>query len=312
MIVLCTHVNPDGDGLGSMLALARAGRSAGKTVTPTVLGTVPRKYAFLFPDEDPADEHRFAQLATEADLVVVLDTSAPEQLAPVLDTLRNSREKVVVVDHHAAGGDIGQAQWVDPTAAAAGLMVGELIQRLGWDIDARTATHLSTAVLTDTGWLRFSNTDGRTLRAVADWFDRGVSPDELYDRLFQRDRVERLRLMALAIDSLELFCRSRLAVMMLRAGDFAHAGASRDETENIINEALRIETVEVAVMLVETPERIRVSLRSRGEVDVSTIAASMGGGGHARAAGLKADGPIALVRDQLVRTCRKALGCPKQ
>lgn len=306
-IVLCTHANPDGDGLGSMLALARSARATGREARVVVAGDLPRKYRFLFEDETPIGVDELSASGDWAEAIVLVDTTAVEQLGEMAAPLGGRLEKLVVIDHHAAGGEFGPVQWVDPAASAAGLLVGELLDELDWPVDVDVARCLTVAVLSDTGWLRFSNTDGRTLRALAAWLETGVEPDVLYDRLFQRDRVERLRLMARVIDSLELYHHCRLAVMTIRKEDFARTGARREETENLINEALRVETVEVAVLLTETPELVRVSLRSRSEVDVSAIAAELGGGGHARAAGLKADRDIDQLRAELIRRARRAL-----
>ncbi|MFP4140684.1 MAG: DHH family phosphoesterase [Planctomycetota bacterium] len=306
-ILLCTHTNPDGDGLGSMLALARSARQVGREARVVVAGEVPRKYGFLFEDETPLGVEDLSASADWADVLVVVDTTAVEQLTGMVAALQGRAEKLVVIDHHASGGTLGPLQWVDPSAAAAGLLVGELLEELGWPLDVSVARCLTVAVLSDTGWMHFSNTDARVLRAVARWLETGVEPDVLYDRLFQRDRVERLRLMARVIDSLELYHHARLAVMVLRRKDFDQTGARREETENLINEALRIETVDVAILLTETPDRIRVSLRSRCDVDVSAIAAEFGGGGHPRAAGLKSNEPIDELRRRLIRSARAAL-----
>jgi phosphoesterase RecJ-like protein len=307
-IVLCTHVNPDGDGLGSMLALARSARATGREARVVVAGDVPRKYRFLFDGETTLPVEELSASADWADLIVVVDTTATEQLGEMVAPLQGRPGKLAVIDHHAQGGQLSPVQWVDPSAAAAGLLVGDLLEELDWPVDRDVARCLTVAVVSDTGWMHFSNTDPRVLRAVAGWVEKGVQPDVLYDRLFQRDRVERLRLMARVIDSLELFHHSRLAVMVLRQEDFVQTGARREETENLINEALRVETVDVAIMLTETPEQVRVSLRSRCDVDVSAIAAKFGGGGHARAAGLKSDRPLDELRADLIRAARRALG----
>jgi phosphoesterase RecJ-like protein len=142
--------------------------------------------------------------------------------------------------------------------------------------------------------------------------------DKLYMKLFQCDRPQRLRLMTLMLQSLELHCGGRMATMMIRKGDFEITGALSEETENMVNEALRIAAVETAVLLVEngpSPEGVgpivRVSLRSRDEVDVAAVAASFGGGGHARAAGIRAVMPIEKLRDELVKACSEVLKQPK-
>ncbi len=297
--MVCTHVHPDGDGLGSMLALAGAGRAAGRETHTFVADEIPRRYESLF-GRRPHDGSDLQRLADSCDAIVIVDTASRQQLAGLEYALDHCRSKLVVIDHHATAEPLADAQWVDSSAAAAGVMVGELIDELDWPMSTEIAEHLATAVLSDTGWLRFSSTDGRCLRQVASWVDRGVSPDVLYARMFQQDRIERLKLLQRVLASLELRCDGRLAVMSLRTQDFAETGAGMDETENLINESLRLATVQAALLLVETPEYIRVSLRSRGGVDVSQIARNFGGGGHVRAAGLKVDAPLEDLRSRLV------------
>ena len=162
------------------------------------------------------------------------------------------------------------------------------------------ATALATAITSDTGWLRFANTDSRCLRVMGRLLDAGVRPDRLYARLFQCDRVERLRLTARMLATLELHCGGQLAVMCIRKADFEASGAMLEETENLINEALRIGTVESVVLLVESGDLIRVSLRSRDAIDVAAVAKGFGGGGHSRAAGLRSVLPIDELKRQLV------------
>jgi phosphoesterase RecJ-like protein len=305
LVIIC-HVNPDGDSLGASAALARAARAAGKTAR-VLPGEVPPRYEFLLAGQDVAPREQFASLADDVDALVVLDTSSHDQLGDLADDVRRLREKVVVIDHHATSDDLADDQWVDTTAAAAGLMVGELLDRLAWPIDLHTARCLATAVMSDTGWLRFSNTDGRCIRAVARWVEMGVATDTLYDRLYQRDRLERILLLRQMLDSLELHFDDRLAVMALREADFRAAGARQDETDNLINESLRIATVEIAVLLSQAPELTRVSLRSREQVDVSRVAADFGGGGHVRAAGFKSERPLDELLPAILVACGEAL-----
>jgi len=306
-LLVVTHARPDGDGLGSMAALACCAKAAGRAVTALVPDRVPQRYEALFAEAPATGPERFAALAADVDAIVILDTCAFAQLDGLVDTLREVREKVVVIDHHATADDVGASQWVDRSAAAAGVMVGELLEALGWDVPAAAAEAMMTAVTTDTGWLRFANTDGRCLRAVAAWIDAGVRPDVLYKRIYQSDRPERLRLMARVIDGLELHCGGALAVMTIRKADFEQTGAREDETENLVNEALRIGSVETAVILVENSDCVRASLRSRDAIDVAAIAKEFGGGGHQRAAGLRRDEDLDALKQRLVERCCEAL-----
>ncbi|HUS91214.1 MAG TPA: DHH family phosphoesterase [Phycisphaerae bacterium] len=306
-LLIVTHARPDGDALGSMAALAASAAEAGKTATMLVPGDLPARYDFLFPADRPAGVAEFARLADEADLVVIVDTCAFSQLDHLDEALTARRGKIVVVDHHATADDIGSVRWMDTSAAAAGVMVGELIDALGWPLTAAAAEALLVAVTTDTGWFRYANTDARCLRAAARLFETGIHPDELYARLYQADRPERLDLLRRALDSAELHHDGRIATMVLRRSDFSAAKARLDETENFVNEPLRVGRVEVSILLVENPDCTRVSLRSRGHVDVARVAGAFGGGGHVRAAGLRLTGDVDALKARLLAACAEAL-----
>jgi len=306
-LLLVTHARPDGDALGSMAALALSAGSAGRSVRMCIPDIVPARYEFLFEADRPVGVDQFEALADEADAVVVVDTCAFSQLDGLEAHLRGCRDKVCVIDHHATYDDFAAVRWTDTSAASAGVMVGELIEHLGWPIGRAAAEALTIATVTDTGWLVFANTDSRCLCAVARWLDKGVRTDELYRRLYQSDRPERLRLMTRLLESLELHCNSRLAMMTLREKDFTETGARSDETDNLVNEALRIGCVEEAILLVENGGQIRVSLRSRNAIDVAAIAGKFGGGGHVRAAGFRSHESIDSLKQRLIATCKEAM-----
>lgn len=307
--LLCiTHINPDGDGLGSVIGLIEAARQAGKLALPLLHEPAPDRYGFLLGEEQMAYAPAFTTLARQADTIVVLDTCSDAQLGDLAPSLRDHHDKVVVIDHHATADDIGLHRWIDTSAAAVGLMVMELIDALGWPVTDRARLALAVALVTDTGWLRFSNTDARCLRAFAELVDKGIAPDELYRRIYQTDRPQRLALLQQVLANMDLLGENRLAVMHLRAEDFQATGATREETENLINEALRIETVEAAIILIETDDGTRVSLRSRSRVDVADVARQFGGGGHVRAAGLKSEESIDSLKPKLTQALLSRLG----
>jgi len=301
-LTLLTHDRPDGDGLGSMVALARAARQQGKTARLICHPSVPRQYAFLTAGEQFFSPLQLPQVIEASDRVVVLDTCTWSQLASVAETLSALREKIVVIDHHQTHQDIAAVMWCDASAAAAGVMLAELMEQLHWPIDPPIAEALMTAVCFDTGWLQFANTDSRVLSVVARCIDAGVTADGLYRKLYQNDRPQRLAIMGCAISALQLHCDGQVAVMAVTRDDFAAVGAETDETENLVNEPMRIGSVCVSVLLTEMNDCIRCSLRSRpggsGEpglkaIDVAGIAQTFGGGGHTRAAACRLPGPIA-------------------
>jgi len=307
-LLVITHARPDGDGLGSMAALIRAARASGRAARALLSDAVPDRYLFLFGQDLPAPGGRVDELADQADLIVILDTSTYAQLDGLEEALAKRRDKALVIDHHVAGEPISAWRWQDESAAATGVMVGEIIEALGWPLDTLTAEALATALTTDTGWMRFSNTDPRALRCLARWMEAGLRADELYRKLYQTDRPQRLRLMTRMLESLRLHCGQRLATMVIRHADFEASGARFDETENLVNESMRLASVEVAVLAVENTDCVRVSLRSRQTVDVAAIARRFGGGGHRRAAGLRLQEDVDVLMNKLIAACGEALG----
>ncbi len=308
-IVLTTHIRPDGDALGSMLALCLSARRAGKACRMVVPDRVPWRYAFLFDRHAGDPRERFAELAAEAELLVLLDTAVYAQLGELAETIRLNPSKLAIIDHHASAEVPAQAVWRDESAAAVAVMVAELLEELGWPLDPAGGEALMTGICADTGWFRYPNTDARALRVAADLVKLGVRPDLLYARLHQSDRPARVKLLAAALRSLELHAGERIAVMTLTQRDFSRTGAAPEETEDFASEPLRIASVAVAALLVEQDEGVvRGSLRSRESADVARIAARFGGGGHARASGFRTHGDIPSLRHRLIAACAEALG----
>jgi len=308
-LLVVSHARPDGDTLGCVVALTLAARAAGRQAQVLVPDRVPAQYQFLFEGEPPPPAaDRFAPLADWADLIVILDACTRSQLGNVAGGVVEHRRKVAAIDHHATAEDLADARWIDTTAAATGVLVTEALTALAWPVGPRAAEALVTAIVTDTGWLRFASTDARCLAAVGKWLAAGVRPDRLYRTLFQNDRPQRLRLVARMLQTLEFTCGGRLASMMIRSADFDTTGALREETENLVNEPLRIGTVEGVVLAVENPDTIRVSLRSRETLDVAKVAERFGGGGHARAAGIRIVGNLEDIRRRVVAACSEAMG----
>ena len=299
-ILVSCHVNPDGDSLGSMIGFAESARCEGKNVTLITHKPVDNILRFMTADQKFESADRFDELAAKADLILVVDTNSRVQLNCFSACVEKYSSKTCIIDHHITSDKLGAVNWTDTTSSAAGLMVFELIRGLNWSINSKARDALATAILTDTGWLRFSNTDARTLRVVATLVDMGCNISKLYDEIFNTLRCEKIKLTQHALASLEILYDGKLAVMHLTDEDFKQTGALLNETESIVNYALQIATVEVAIILVQAPDVIRVSLRSRNNVDVSKIANQFGGGGHARAAGCKLKCSILDAKAELV------------
>jgi bifunctional oligoribonuclease and PAP phosphatase NrnA len=283
-------------------------RQKGIEAEALLLSHLPRKYAFIF--RETGVVHHDAEQGWPAgldlnsyDALVVVDTGTWSQLPGLEERVKAYAKPKIVVDHHLTQQDWADVKLVDTAAAAAGEIVMRVLERWGVNIDRGIADALYLAIVTDTGWFQFSNTSPQTLRTGARLMEAGVDTDRMYQILYQSERAERVALQTRAQQSLELLLGGRLAVMRIRKRDFDETNANVPDTENLINVPLQIGTVEVSVLLTEPREErgpVRVSLRSKGQVDVAQFAEQFGGGGHARASGLKLDVPFDEAHDRVV------------
>jgi phosphoesterase RecJ-like protein len=314
-VLVTTHVRPDGDALGSAAALAMGMKSRGIEAEVLLLSHLPRKYAFVFNDNGivhhDAEAGWPAGLSLDAfDAFVSVDTGTWSQLPGLQEKVLAYKKPRLVIDHHLTQEDWADVKLVVKEAAAAGEIVAELLNQWDVTIDQRIAAALFIAIASDTGWFQFSNTRPYTMRLAAMLMEAGVDTDRLYQLLYQNERKERVALQTRALDSLELLKEGRLAVMRVARKDFEETGANVPDTENLINLPLQIATVEVSLLLTEPRDfgPVRVSLRSKGQIDVAKFAEQFGGGGHARASGLKLEGEFHAAHDRVVMAMIAAMG----
>ena len=306
-LVLTTHVNPDGDGLGSEAGLAHLLRGAGFTVTVANPNRTPERFRFLFEELEGVD--RSAEAVKElrrADVVIVLDISDLGRLGMLGDVVRDRGVPVLCVDHHVSGGDLPPGpRYVDPGAAATGELVWELAQANGWPLTREAARALYVAILTDTGGFRFSNTRPRTLRIAAELLETGIDPERIYLDVYANAPEGRVRLLAEALDTLVVEPEAGLAWLTVPPGALDRHGVSADDLDGVIEHARSIAGVRLALLFREiSGGRIKVSLRSVGEVDVASFARRYGGGGHTKAAGVSFEGALGEVQDTLLAEAR--------
>ena len=298
-VLITTHVRPDGDALGSTAALVLGLRKIGIVSEVLLLSHLPSKYAFVYAEnavqyQDVENGWPATFSLDRFDALLVADTGTWSQLPGLADQLGSLKGPKLVLDHHLTQEDWADIKLVDTRAAAAAEIVAELFSRWDIQLDKAIATALYLGIAADTGWFQHSNTRPETMRLAARLMEAGVDTDAMYQHLYQNERAERLALQTRAMQSLELLAEGRLAVMRLTKADFAQTRAGVPSTEGLINVPLQIATVQVSMMMIEPPEPgpIRVSLRSKGQVDCAHFAERFGGGGHARAAGLKISPPL--------------------
>lgn len=314
-VLLTTHVRPDGDAIGTTAALALALRKAGVESEVLLLSHLPTKYTFVYnenaivyTDVEKGWPQRYP--FERFDALLVADTGTWSQLPGLKERISEWRVPRIVLDHHLTQVDWADIKLVVTDAAAAAEVAAELIEQWEIPIDAGMATALYVAIASDTGWFQFSNTRPFTHRLAATLVEKGVDTDRIYQMLYQNERAERVALQTRAMQSLELLAGGRLAVMRIAKQDFADTRAHVPDTENLINVPLQIRTVQVSILVTEPPESgpIRVSLRSKGQVDVARFAEQFGGGGHARAAGLKLEESFQGAHDRVVQAMLARLG----
>jgi phosphoesterase RecJ-like protein len=314
-ILITTHARPDGDACGCLVAMRDALVALGKKVKLLMLSEVPEWYEFLFDEKVPVlgediqleglMEGRFGQF----DLIMIIDTNSYSQLPKFDEYLKQADKPVLVIDHHVTADGLGDVELVDSDAAATALNVYDLLKYANWPVTEKMAEALFVAVATDTGWFQFGNTDSRVYRDCAELIDAGAKPTKIYDNLYQNFSSSRFMLMAAMFNTLELHFDGRYAVQHVRLKDFEQTGAAFKDTENLIDECRRIGTVEVAALFVELKDGlVKCSLRSRGPVDVRTIAQKFGGGGHKMAAGIHLPGPLEEAKRLILEEVTARLG----
>jgi len=306
-VLLTTHIEPDADGIGSELALAECLDARGLDVTILNPGPAPRLGALLDPD-GRIQVHDPDRPVPSADLLVVLDTGVWAQLGTMAAVVRDRAGRCLVIDHHVTCDDIGDVTISEPAAPCTGLLVLEVTDELGWTLTAPSAEVLFAALVFDTGWLRYHNAGAPAYEMAARLVRAGAAPNRVYLALDATQPAPMLRLTGMALAGLELECNGALAVMTVTSEMLAAAGVDAAEVTNLVNHCYAAEGVHSAVLFVEQPDgEVKVSLRSRGVVDVSALALGYGGGGHARAAGARLAEPLADVKRRVVADLCRAI-----
>jgi phosphoesterase RecJ-like protein len=306
-LLVTSHANPDGDAIGALLAMGLALKGLNKRVTLYNESPIPAVYRFL-PSVDaicgdvPAGQ-RF-------DAAVVLDCGDMARIGERF-TLLKEIPRVVNIDHHLTNTGFGHYRIIDPGACASTEIVFRLLKRMEIPIDSDIATSIYTGILTDTGSFRFANTNAAAFDICAEMVERGVTPHEVARHVYGTYSLGRIKLLNMALDSLEISVNGKLSLMTLTRNMFEETGTHLEDVDGLINYAKRIEDVRVAALIVETRNgrsgnaqgdvrHFHVSLRSDGSVDVAAIAAAYGGGGHAAAAGFGIEASLADLKLRII------------
>jgi phosphoesterase RecJ-like protein len=298
-ILLSTHINPDGDGIGSGLALMNKLIGIGKKVDFINRDALPVIYKFL---PGSAMIQRRPKITGKYDLAIVLECPELERNGGIIDYTQQVKF-TVNIDHHLGNTMYGDVNIVDPKAAAVGEQLFIIMKKLGWTIDPDTATCIYTSIVTDTGSFRYSNTKPEDHIIAAELLREGADPENISNEVYAAT-AEATKLLTLML--LKLKTEGKIGYSFLSREMFKKTGANESETDNFINNIRAIKTVEIAMLFKElTADSVKVSFRSKNGADVNLIARRFKGGGHKHAAGAVINLPLARAVQTVLKEVRK-------
>lgn len=301
--LLTCHESPDGDAVGSTLALASHLRGLGKDVTVYYCDPVPDQYLFL-PGAD-AVIHRLPERTY--DICFVLDVGEFRRAGQEIAAFTGIG-KYINLDHHVTCEEFGALNLIDPKASATGALVHRVIKASGRPITFDTALCLYTSVITDTGSFRYSNADPEAFAIAGEMVSLGVNPWFIAQRLYEDQPRERLELLALALQTLTVSTNGLFASVTVTLDMYEQTGANAELTDGFVNYPRSIHGVEVALFFRQvSAEQVKVGFRSKGSIDVSAMAAAFGGGGHRNAAGCTVSGSLDEVRTRVLAHLEQVL-----
>ena len=303
--LITAHVDPDGDAVGSCLGLEFALRYLGKETQVVLESTLPASLAFL---PGSSGILRSADVPKRFTHAFVLDSSSLDRVGAVGTANLTPDARIAVIDHHWGNAGFGAPRLVNPEASATAELIYDLIENLNVPITPEIATNLYTGILSDTGGFRYANTSARTLRVSARLVEHGARAAEVAEALYATKTAPSLRILGMALASLETQGGGRIGAMTISRAMFEEAGATPEDADGIVQYAKSLVGARVGVLIQEVaPGEIRASLRSDGTVDVNEVASRFGGGGHRNAAGLRVRGALETVRQDLFRALEHAM-----
>lgn len=294
--VLCTHVQPDGDALGSMLALGSVLQRTGVRCTILAPGPVPQQLLFM----PLTDRMQQGEPEAPVDLLIALDCAEQSRIAAD-PSLVDRAGRTICIDHHRSNEGFLDLNWIDWLSGSTAEMVYRLIQAMNVELTPEEAAWLYVGLITDTGRFLYNGTSPESHKMAAHLITKPFDRDEIHRRIFQSMPYSDFSLFRTVLMRAEFLRDRQLAISWITADDFSKTGASPDQTDPALHALRDIEEVEVSCLLKEhEPGVFKISLRSKNRVDVSKIAADLGGGGHLRAAGGTIRAPLDKAKEQLL------------
>jgi phosphoesterase RecJ-like protein len=288
--VLTTHVNPDGDGLGSEIALAEWLISRGKQATIINYSATPEFYLFLDPKNriTKFDETRHATIIANADVIVVMDTNHPDRLRTMEPHVLNSKAVKICIDHHLEPAPFAQHYIIDDDATSTGELTYHLLTRIdGEALSPAVASALYCAIMTDTGSFRYPRVDPETFRICAHLIECGADPVGIYNEVYEQWTPGRMELLGEALASLHTEFDGKLACITITQETLKKTGTREVDTDNFTTYPMSVKGVVAGILFLELADGVKISFRSKGEIPINELAKEFGGNGHKNAAGAR-------------------------
>lgn len=302
--LVSSHVNPEGDAVGSLLSLVLGLKGLKKDVTAYLYDPVPKTFNFLpFADKvtNKIDENKIY------DAVFVVDCGQKDRLGEDFHKIKN-KGKVINIDHHATNDCFGDINVIDPNACAAGEMVYDLLEEIPVEITRDIAINIYTSILTDTGSFRYSCTTPKTFGIAGEMLRLGVDPWDISQRVYESIPVNKLKLLASVLNTLELTSDGKIASLVVTLDMLDKTNANKELADGFVNYARTIEGVEVGVLFREAKQgEYKISMRSKGRIDVAEISMEFGGGGHMNAAGCNIKGNLKDIKEKVISATEKRI-----
>ena len=305
--LVVTHINPDGDALGSLLGMHLALVEMGKHSAALSADRFPEIYDFLPGHEQVVPGLK--SLTDQPQFIIAVDAAEENRISGDLSAIR-SQAKLINIDHHETNPGFGDVNYVQPEATSTAELVHEILKKAGHKLSATVGKCLYTGLVTDTGGFRFAGVNSRTLRIGAEMLAAGFDSYDVVRPLYEEYPIRRIYLERLVLERLEILLDGRLVMSTLYSEDFDKFGADMSETENLVNRLRENKGVLAGILFTTLPDNVvRVSFRSKDSLNVSAIAKMLGGGGHSHAAGLRSTLPLHELKEKIVQAVAEALDC---
>jgi phosphoesterase RecJ-like protein len=288
--LLTTHVNPDADAIGSEIAMYQILKKLNKKVVIINHSKTPYNLEFLDAEKmiKVFNESEHQEHFEEADVLVALDFNRSNRTVSMQSLFVKTNKLKVCIDHHEDAEDFADHLFIDTSYCATAQILFDFLEKTEIvELDYDIALPIYAGIMTDTGSFRFERTTAEVHRIIAELLEKNVSPEIIYDQIYDQSKFSKIKLLGKALDSIKIVAENRLAYMVLTQQDFSELEAIESDTENFVNYNLSIEKVVLGILFIELKNGFKVSFRSKGDIQVNKLAAEFGGGGHKNAAGAR-------------------------